>query len=81
MHSRPIVVEIWFRHEGGGLAVRRRDIVDDIFIKLHPVRHHGQRCEFHSEFVLSGRNFVVMLLWVEADLTHHGQHFGAHVLL
>ncbi len=44
------------------------------------VGHHHQRAEFHAEFVLGGRHFVVMLLDLDAHLGHGAEHFGAHVL-
>jgi len=54
--------------------------VDGVFVDLHLVGHMRQRVELHAEFVLSGRNFVVMLFNLDAHGRHGREHFAAHVL-
>jgi len=47
---------------------------------LHLIGHQRHRVELHAEFVLGGRNLVVMLLDLDAHLGHRAEHFRAHVL-
>jgi hypothetical protein len=44
------------------LAVRRRDLMDHIFVDLHVVAALGERVELEAKLVLRGRDFVVVLL-------------------
>ena len=80
MHARTIVAEDRLRHEGRGLAIGVRHIVDHIFVDLHLVGHGDQRRELHAELVLGGGHLMVMLLDGDAHLSHHREHLGAHVL-
>ncbi len=80
MHARAVVLVVRLRHEGGGLAVRVRDVVHDVFVELHVVGHLDQRVETHAQLVLRRGDLVVVLLRLEAHLGHQRQHFRAHVL-
>ena len=73
-------LEIRLRHERRRLAIRSGHLVDDVFVEVHAVGHARQRVELQAKFVLRGRDFVVMLFRVEADLAHDFQHLSAHVL-
>ena len=80
VHARAVVAVDRLRHEGRGLAVDLRDLLDAVLIDLHPVGHGHERRELQAELVLGGRHFVVMLLDDAAHLGHGGEHFRAHVL-
>ena len=80
VHARAVVAIDRLRHEGGGLAVDVRDLVDAILVDLHLVGHQRHGVELHAELVLGGSDFVVMLLDLDAHLGHGAEHFRAHVL-
>ena len=80
VHPRAIVPHDRLRHEGCRLAIGVGDVVDDIFVDLHVVRHPHQAGEFHAELVLGGGDLVMMLLHHDAHFSHHRQHLRAHVL-
>src|ERR1700744_2823099 len=67
-------------HERRRLAVRGRDLVDDVFVNLHVVAAARQRVEPEAKLVLRGGNFVMMLFRLDAHVAHDGQHLAAHVL-
>ena len=80
MHACAVIIPHWFWHECRCFAVGVRDILDDIFIKLHVVAHLKKGVELHAELVLSRGHFMVMLFRAQAELFHDGEHFAAHVL-
>ena len=80
VHARTVIAENGLGHEGRGLAIGLRDVVDGIFVDLHMVGHRHERAELHAELVLRRSDFVVMLLDDDAHLGHRRQHFAAHIL-
>jgi len=56
------------------------DVVDDVLVLLHRVGLRRQRAEHHAEFVLAGRDLVVMLVDVHADLLHRREHLRTEIL-
>ena len=80
VHPTAIVLEIRLRHEGCGLAISCRYILDHIFVEVHIVGHFGQRLELQAKLMLSRGHFVVMLLRLKTQFLHHLQHFTAQVL-
>ena len=80
VHARAVIAEVGLRHEGRGLAVGGGDVVDDVFVELHPVRHGQQIRELQTQLMLSRRHFVVVLFRLEAEFAHHRQHFAAQIL-
>ena len=80
VHARAVVAEHRLRHEGRGLAVGLRHVVDHVFVDLHRVGHLDQRSELDAELVLCRTDLVVMLLGDDAHIGHDREHLRAEVL-
>ena len=80
MHTGPVVACHWFWHECRGFSVSMCNVVDHVFIFLQVVRLICQSAKDHTQFVLRGRNFVVMFVNFDAHAFHCGQHCATDVL-
>ena len=56
------------------------DHVHDIFVDLHAVGRFGKRAEGQAQFVLGGRDFMVVLVARQAHFKHGRNHLAANVL-
>ncbi|ABA50095.1 hypothetical protein BURPS1710b_2769 [Burkholderia pseudomallei 1710b] len=81
VHARAVVADDGLRHERRRLAVRVRDVMDDVLRPLRPVRALDERRELRADFVLAlARHLVVVHFDRNADLLEQQTHFRAHVL-
>ncbi len=81
VHARTVIANHRLRHERCRLAVRVRDVVDDVLHLLQPVGALHQRRELRADFVLAlARDFVVMHFNRDADLFEQQTHFRTDVL-
>lgn len=55
MHARTIVLRDRLGHEGRGLAVTVRDVLDDVFHRQQVIGFLGQGVEARADFALAGR--------------------------
>src|SRR5262245_19270131 len=82
MHPAAVIPEKRLRHEGDGLPVPTRDMLDDVLVHHHLVSRSHQRVEPDVDFGLpGGRHFMVVLLDGDSHLFHLENHFTADVLL
>ena len=79
VHAGPVVVLDRLGHEGRGLAVDMGDLLHDILVDLQIVGGFDERSEGHAQLVLSGGDFVVMLVAGQAHLDHGRDHFAADI--
>src|SRR5207248_2798256 len=75
MHARAIVAIDRFRHEGRRLPVDLRHLRDAVFVDLHSVGHLRQRRELHSQLMLRGADFVMVLFHFHAHARHGAEYF------
>ncbi len=81
VHAVTVVVDQRLRHEGGGLAVRMRDVVHDVLQDLHFVGLAHERVELGADLALTGRrHFVVMHFGRYAQLFDRETHRRANVV-
>ncbi|MDH6595247.1 hypothetical protein M2165_005136 [Variovorax sp. TBS-050B] len=81
VHARAVVADDGLGHEGRGLAVGVRHVVDHVLLQLDPVGTLDQRAELGAEFHLAGvGHFMVMHFDRDAERFEHQAHFRAHVL-
>jgi len=81
VHARTVVAEDGLRHEGRGLAIAGRDVVDDVLQDLDPVCPLNQRRELGADLALPGTgDLVVVDLDRHAHLLQDQDHLRAHVL-
>ena len=81
VHAGAVVVEQRLRHEGGGLVVAPRGVLDHVLVLHHPVGHLHHRGEAHVDLALSGsRHFVMLSFDGDADVLHDQHHLAAQVL-
>ena len=76
VHAGAVVARDGFGHEGGGFTVGVCHVVDHVLVLLQVVGLFGQRTEDQAEFVLAGRNLVMVLVDLHAHAFHCGQHLG-----
>ena len=82
MHAVAVVADDGLGHEGQGLAVAVRDVLQRIFQDLHFVGFFGQGVRRDVDFALAGgRHFVMMNFEFQAHLFAGHRHGGANVLL
>ena len=80
VHAGTIVADDGFGHEGDGLAVRMRDVLDHVLEREQFVALVHQRAELGADLALAGRgDFVVMHLDGQADLLKDLAHLAAQV--
>ena len=79
VHAATIIVLDRLGHKGCCLAVSMGDLMDDIFVNLHPVGGLRQFAKGNSQLVLRGGHFMVMLVHWQAHFEHGGDHFGADI--
>ena len=80
VHARAVVAEQGLGHEGRGLAVRARHVLDHVLVLDQLVGHGDQRIELHVDLALAGsRDLVVVALDLDADPLHGQRHLGADV--
>ena len=81
VHARPVVIEQGFGHEGSGLAVLFRDVLNDVFIEDELVCTGEEGGEPEVDFTLSPCGHLMMVGFdVYATLDHRQHHFAAYVL-
>ena len=68
VHAGAVVLEDGLGHEGDSLAVTARDVLGDVLVLHHVVRHFGQRVEPHVDLGLPRRAYLVVV-----DLDRHAQ--------
>ena len=54
--------------------------MDDVLVLLQLIRLMGQRAEDKAQLMLAGRDLMVVLVDVHADIAHGRKHLGPHVL-
>ena len=82
MHPRTVVPEERFGHEGRGLAVATRDILDHVLVPHGPVGHDQKLVEEHGQFSLAcGRHLVVENLDRDPDPLQGQRHLSAYIVL
>src|SRR3989440_570172 len=81
VHAGAVVPEDRLGHEGDGLAVSQRDVLEDVLVPGHLVRALEQALEADVDLRLTrGRHLVVLLLHLDAHLLQHQHHLAADVL-
>ena len=81
VHTRTVITNDGFRHEGRGLAVAVCDVVDHVLHALNPVGALHQRRKLGADFALSRcGDFVVMYFHFDADFFECQTHRRTHVL-
>ena len=81
VHSRAIVADDRFRHEGGGLAIFGGGVVHGVFQAHQPVGALDERGELGADFVLAGGcDFVVMHFHENAHLLQRHRDCRSDVL-
>ncbi|MNN16919.1 hypothetical protein D3C81_1300770 [compost metagenome] len=81
MHAARVVGKQGLGHECGDLAVAACNILADVLVHHHVVRHSGQRCKAHVDLILARRGYLmVMDLDPDASLHQREYDFGADIL-
>ena len=80
VHARAVVAEDRLRHERHGLARRARDVLDDVLVDHHLVRHARQRLVAQVDLALAaGGDLVVVELARDAEPLERQHHLRAQV--
>ena len=81
VHPRAVVAEEGLRHEGRGLAVEPRDVLDDVLVDHHLVGHPRERPEAHVDLALAaGRDLVMVELARDPERLERHHHLAAQIV-
>ncbi len=79
VHTAAIIFLDWFRHESRGLAIGMRNLMYDIFVNLRTITSFGQFTKSDTQLVLSGSDFVMVLVHGQAHFHHRCDHFTPNI--